>query len=142
MGMIPNFRSTEKTDGYSLKEAKVNVERRRMTMKILVSALFAAAVIIPAALADEQEDAYAAVERWSAAFNSGDVEQIVRMYTDDALVLGTLSPGMISKPDDLRAYFKAAVALAELSGISTDKRILGYQPYWAALGHEPSRQQH
>jgi hypothetical protein len=32
------------------------------------------------------------------------------MYTNDALVLGTLSPGMTSKPDDLRAYFKAAAA--------------------------------
>ena len=92
----------EKTDGYVLKKANVINERRRMIMKVLLSALFAAAVIIPAALADEQEDAYAAVERWSAAFNSGDVEQIVRMYTDDALVLGTLNPGMISKPDDLR----------------------------------------
>src|SRR6267154_5556515 len=30
------------------------------------------------------------------------------MYTDDALLLGTLSPGMTSKPDDLRAYFKGA----------------------------------
>jgi RNA polymerase sigma-70 factor, ECF subfamily len=26
-------------------------------------------------------------------------------------------------------------ALAELSGISADKRLLGYQPYWATLGH-------
>ena len=96
-------RSLEKTDGYVLKKANVIIERRRMIMKVLVSALFAVAVIIPPALADEREDAYAGVERWSAAFNSGDVEQIVRVYTDDALVLGTLSPGMISKPDDLRA---------------------------------------
>jgi uncharacterized protein (TIGR02246 family) len=102
-------RSLEKTDGYVLKKANVII-RRRMIMKVLVSALFAVAVIIPPALADEREDAYAGVERWSAAFNSGDVEQIVRVYTDDALVLGTLSPGMISKPDDLRAYFKAAAA--------------------------------
>jgi hypothetical protein len=63
-----------------------------MIIKVIVSALFAVAVIIPPALADEREDVYAGVERWSAAFNSGDVEQIVRMYTDDALVLGTLSP--------------------------------------------------
>jgi uncharacterized protein (TIGR02246 family) len=103
-------RSLEKTDGYVLKKANVIIERRRMIMKVLVFALFAVAVIIPPALADEREDAYAGVERWSAAFNSGDVEQIVRVYTDDALVLGTLSPGMISKPDDLRAYFKAAAA--------------------------------
>ena len=82
------------------------IERRRMIMKVLVSALFGVAVVIRSALADKREDAYAGVERWSEAFNSGDVEQIVRMYTDDALLLGTLSPGMTSKPDDLRAYFK------------------------------------
>jgi ketosteroid isomerase-like protein len=97
----------EKTDGYSLKETNVP-ERRRMIMKVLVSALFAVAVVIPPALADKREDAYAGVERWSEAFNAGDVEQIVRMYTNDALVLGILSPGMTSRPDDLRAYFKAA----------------------------------
>jgi uncharacterized protein (TIGR02246 family) len=110
MGMIPNFRSTEKADGYSLKEANVNIERRRMIMKVLVSTLLAVAVVIPPAIADKQGDAYAGVERWSEAFNSGDVEQIVGMYTNDAIVLGTLSPGMTSKPDDLRAYFKAAAA--------------------------------
>src|SRR5260370_12106225 len=79
-------------------------------MKVLVSPLFAVAVAFPPALADKREDAYAGVERWSEAFNSGDVEQIVRMYTNDALLLGTLSPGMTSKPDDLHAYFKAAAA--------------------------------
>jgi hypothetical protein len=103
-------RSLEKTDGCVLKKANVIIERRRMIMKVLVSALFAVAVAIPSALADKREDAYAGVERWSEAFNSGDVEQIVRMYTNDALVFGTLSPGMTSKPDDLRAYFKAAAA--------------------------------
>jgi uncharacterized protein (TIGR02246 family) len=92
-----------------LKEANVIIERRRMIMKAL-SSLFAVAVGIAPALADEREDAYAGVERWSEAFNSGDVEQIVRMYTNDALVFGTLSPGMTSKPDDLRAYFRASAA--------------------------------
>jgi ketosteroid isomerase-like protein len=68
-----------------------------MIMRVFVSALFAVAIVIPPALADEREDAYASIERWSEAFNSGDVEQIVRMYTSDALVLGTLSPGMTTK---------------------------------------------
>jgi ketosteroid isomerase-like protein len=81
-----------------------------MIIRVFVSALFAVAIVIPPALADEREDAYASIERWSEAFNSGDVEQIVRMYTSDALVLGTLSPGMTTKSDDLRAYFKAAAA--------------------------------
>jgi ketosteroid isomerase-like protein len=81
-----------------------------MIMRVFASALFAVAIVIPPALADEREDAYASIERWSEAFNSGDVEQIVRMYTSDALVLGTFSPGMTTKSDDLRAYFKAAAA--------------------------------
>jgi hypothetical protein len=85
----------------------VIIARHRMIMNVLLFALFAVAVVIPPALADKREDAYAGVEHWSQAFNSGDVEQIVRMYTNDALVLGTLSPAMTSKPDDLRAYFKA-----------------------------------
>src|SRR4030081_3747964 len=108
--MPPNFRSLEKTDGYVLKEANVIIERRRMIMKVLVSALFAVAVINPPALAAEREDAYAGVERWPEAFNAGDVEQIVRMYTNDGLGLGTLSPGMFPRPEDLGAYSKAAVA--------------------------------
>jgi hypothetical protein len=58
---------------------------RRMIMRVLVSALFAVAVVILPAHADEREDAYAGVERWSEAFNCGDIEQIVRMYTNDAL---------------------------------------------------------
>ena len=93
-----------------MKKANVIIARRRMIMNVLLFALFAVVVVIPPALADKREDAYAGVEHWSQAFNSGDVEQIVRMYTNDALVLGTLSPAMTSKPDDLRAYFKAAVA--------------------------------
>jgi uncharacterized protein (TIGR02246 family) len=88
----------------------VMIGRRRMISKVLVSAVFSVAVVIAPALADEREDAYASIEHWSEAFKSGDVEQIVRMYSNDALVLGTLSPGMTTKSDDLRAYFKAAAA--------------------------------
>jgi hypothetical protein len=57
-----------------------------MITKVLASALFVVAVVIPPALADKRVNAYAGVERWSEAFNSGDVEQIVRMYTNDALI--------------------------------------------------------
>src|SRR5260370_31639400 len=81
-----------------------------MIAKFLVPALFAVAATIPAAHADQRDDAYASVERWSEAFNSGDAEQIVGIYTNDALVLGTLSPGLTSTPEDLRAYFQAAAA--------------------------------
>jgi hypothetical protein len=46
------------------------------------------------ALAGPAEDANAAVERWSAAYNLNDPEAISRTYTPDALLLGTISPIM------------------------------------------------
>ncbi|MDR3465385.1 MAG: SgcJ/EcaC family oxidoreductase [Xanthobacteraceae bacterium] len=73
-------------------------------------ALFAFAVMGEPAVADQRDNAYAAVERWADAFNSGDVEKVVGVYTTDALVLGTASPGLASTPDDLRAYFRQAAA--------------------------------
>lgn len=36
---------------------------------------------------------------------------------------------------DVISWTGPDVALAELHAISADKRILGYQPYWATLGH-------
>ena len=46
MNMTLNFRSVEKTDGYVLKEANVIIERRRMIMKVLSSALFSLVIRI------------------------------------------------------------------------------------------------
>jgi uncharacterized protein (TIGR02246 family) len=76
---------------------------------VLFGGLLALAAAFPS-IAGPKEDAYSAVERWAVAFNSGDVEKTVACYTPDALVLGTASPSLASKPDDLRAYFGAASA--------------------------------
>jgi hypothetical protein len=46
------------------------------------------------AVAGPAEDANAAVERWSAAYNLNDPEAISKTYTPDALLLGTVSPIM------------------------------------------------
>lgn len=81
-----------------------------MNLKCFAVVLFAIAATSEPVFADQKADAYAAVEHWADAFNSGDVEKIVGTYTADALVLGTVSPKLASKPDDLRAYFKPAVA--------------------------------
>jgi uncharacterized protein (TIGR02246 family) len=62
------------------------------------------------ALAGPKDDAYHAVETWAAAFNAHDLEKIVATYAPNALVLGTLSPGLASTADELRAYFKRSVA--------------------------------
>jgi RNA polymerase sigma-70 factor (ECF subfamily) len=59
---------------------------------------------------------------------------IVSLY--DHLVSLTNSPvTVLNRAAALAEVTGPAAALAELSGISTDKRMLGYQPYWATLGH-------
>lgn len=44
------------------------------------------------AVAGPAEDANAAVDRWSAAFNTNDPETIAQNYCPDAILLGTVSP--------------------------------------------------
>jgi RNA polymerase sigma-70 factor, ECF subfamily len=59
---------------------------------------------------------------------------IVALY--DHLVSLTNSPvAVLNRAAALAEISGADAALAELLTISTDKRILGYQPYWATLGH-------
>lgn len=59
---------------------------------------------------------------------------IVALY--DHLVAATNSPvAVLNRAAALAEIAGPDAALAELSGISKDKRILGYQPYWATLGH-------
>ena len=72
--------------------------------------LLAACVWCSSALAGTEEDAYAAILTWAAAFNAGDLDQIVAAYAPNALLLGTLSPNLATNADDLRAYFKRSVA--------------------------------
>ena len=59
---------------------------------------------------------------------------IVSLY--DHLIALTNSPvAVLNRAAALAELAGPNVALAELSAISKDKRILGYQPYWATLGH-------
>jgi RNA polymerase sigma-70 factor, ECF subfamily len=58
---------------------------------------------------------------------------IVSLY--DHLVAMTDSPvAVLNRAAALAEVAGPDAALAELSGISTDKRMAGYQPYWATLG--------
>jgi hypothetical protein len=56
--------------------------------------IIALMLILPAAgaLAGPAEDANAAVDRWSTAFNTNDPETIAKSYCPDAILLGTVSP--------------------------------------------------
>jgi uncharacterized protein (TIGR02246 family) len=80
-------------------------------MRLFLAALVALlALSAGSAKAGSKEDAYKSVEQWAAAFNAHDVEKTVAIFTPDALVLGTLSPSLATKPDELRKYFGASAA--------------------------------
>lgn len=57
---------------------------------------------IASAAADEPE---ALLKNWANAFNAGDVDTIVATYLPDATVHGTVSPGLTSGSEAIRAYF-------------------------------------
>jgi hypothetical protein len=57
------------------------------------------------AVAGPAEDANAAVDRWSAAFNTNDPETIAKNYCPDAILLGTVSPVMSEGTQSIIKYF-------------------------------------
>ncbi len=57
------------------------------------------------ALAGPAEDANAAVDRWSAAFNTNDPETIAKNYCPDAILLGTVSPVISEGTQAIVKYF-------------------------------------
>src|SRR5438067_7589235 len=57
------------------------------------------------ATAGPAEDANAVVERWSAAYSSNDPEAIAKIYTPDAILLGTVSPIISEGTEAIVKYF-------------------------------------
>lgn len=74
---------------------------------------FLAAVIMVASVAlahaGPKEDAQQVVANWSKAFSDGDVDAIVKLYAPDALMIGTLGKVVLTKPEEIRKYFEAAL---------------------------------
>jgi uncharacterized protein (TIGR02246 family) len=57
------------------------------------------------ALAGAAEEANALVDRWAATYTANDAEAIVKLYTNDAVLLGTVSPIIADNADSRRAHF-------------------------------------
>ncbi len=63
-------------------------------------------LVLPAvAAAGPAEEANAVVDRFSAAYNTNDPEAVVRLYTPDAILLGTVSPVISIGTEAIRKYF-------------------------------------
>jgi uncharacterized protein (TIGR02246 family) len=76
------------------------------TMRLLLAcALF---LIWPvAAFSGPKEDAFLVVEQFKKAFDASDIEGVVKLFAPDAVFLGTVSPVLATKTDQIDKYFQA-----------------------------------
>lgn len=72
--------------------------------RVLVVVLLALAAP-PAAFAGPTEEASAVIDRWAAAFSANDADAVVKLYTPDAILLGTMSPILSEGTEPIRGYF-------------------------------------
>jgi uncharacterized protein (TIGR02246 family) len=80
----------------------VRTETTRPAWVMLIGLL----LMLPAvAAAGPSEEANAVVDRFSAAYSSNDPEAVVKLYTPDAILLGTVSPVISTGTEAIRNYF-------------------------------------
>jgi uncharacterized protein (TIGR02246 family) len=58
------------------------------------------------AFAGSAEDANAVVDQWVTAYSANDREALVRLYSSDAILLGTTSPVISKGTDAIHIYFQ------------------------------------
>ena len=76
--------------------------------KLLISAaLFVSCCA--SVLAGPKEEALQVLDKWTKAFTDSDVDAIVKLYSSDALFLGTGSKSLVTRPEDIRKYFEQAL---------------------------------
>ena len=64
--------------------------------------------LAPAASAGPKEDVAAAVASWTAALGTDDPDKVLPLYSEDAVLWGTLSPTVRADRAALRDYFVTA----------------------------------
>lgn len=89
--------------------------------------LFVAGLILalPAvAVAGPAEEGNAVVDRFSAAYSSNDPEAVVRLYTPDAILLGTVSPVISEGTEAIRKYFSMIKGSGNRNAIQERRTIV------------------
>lgn len=76
------------------------------------------------ALAGSAEDANAAVDRWSVAFNGNDPDTIAKNYWPDAILLGTVSPVMSEGTQAIIKYFTPTKGTGNKNAIDERRTII------------------
>lgn len=77
-----------------------------------------------ASRADAASEANALVDRWAATFSANDAEAIVKLYTPDAVLLGTVSPIIADGAEARRAYFSRLPGSGSKSSIAERRTIV------------------
>lgn len=75
-------------------------------MRLLAKLFIATFVALSSsALAGPADDASAVVDRWAATYSANDREALAKLYTPDALLLGTTDPVATRGTEAIREYF-------------------------------------
>lgn len=77
----------------------------------MMTAVFAAALLCaPLLHAAPEDEVRAAGQAWVEGIGRGDADYMVSLYTEDAILHGTISPVLRQGPALIREYFEATVA--------------------------------
>jgi hypothetical protein len=66
------------------------------------------------AAAGPKEDAYAAIERWSQAFNDGTADDTAAVYSPEASLWGTMATSLTTTPEAVKKYFSAGAGVVKV----------------------------
>jgi uncharacterized protein (TIGR02246 family) len=92
----------------------------RITQAFFIALMFMSPTV---AVAGSAEDANAAVDRWSAAFNTNDPETIAKNYCPDAILLGTVSPVISEGTQGIIKYFTPTKGTGNKNAIDERRTI-------------------
>lgn len=91
-------------------------------MRSLLFAIGLFVALCQVAIAGPREDALQVLEKWAKAFTESDVDGIVKLYSPDALFLGTGSKTVVVKPEEIRKYFEQALLNNRPRGATLDSQ--------------------
>lgn len=77
-----------------------------MRRSVIAATLMAYAI---AGFAGPADEAMEVVQRWAKAFTDSDVDGIVKLYSPDAIFIGTGSKSLLTRPEEVRRYFEQAL---------------------------------
>ena len=72
------------------------------------------------------------IDLWAQHFNNGNLERLLAMYQDEATLLPTFSPNLLSTPKQIEEYFVRTIehqASVEIDDSQTIKRKLSENMY-------------